>query len=242
MATIDGSIVIISMPAIFRGIHLDPHGPWQHQLPAVDDHRATCWSRRCWWSRSAGSATCSAGSGSTTSASSSSRWPRSRLSLDPLLGPPGALWLILWRIVQAFGGAMLMANAAAILTDAFPARQRGMALGINQIAGMAGQFIGLLLGGVLAAWDWRAIFWINVPIGVFGTIWSYRKLREISTSNTGAGSTGGATSRSRSAPACSSSRSPTASSLTAATRPGWTSPRVLGGLGRRRAAAGRASA
>jgi MFS family permease len=101
------------------------------------------------------------------------------LSLDPLIGASGALWLILWRIVQAFGGAMLMANSAAILTDAFPARQRGMALGINQICGISGQFIGLLLGGVLAAWDWRAVFWINVPIGIFGTYWSYKKLREI---------------------------------------------------------------
>src|SRR5258707_15544227 len=91
------------------------------------------------------------------------------------------MWLILWRLVQAFGGAMLMANAAAILTDAFPARQRGMALGINQICGISGQFIGLVLGGVLAAWDWRAVFWVNVPIGVFGTVWSYLKLREIAT-------------------------------------------------------------
>ena len=113
---------------------------------------------------------------------------------------------------------MLMANSAAILTDAFPARQRGMALGINQICGISGQFIGLMLGGVLAAWDWRAVFWVNVPIGVFGTIWSYRKLREIATVRPGR-STGGATSPSRRAPACCSSRSPTASSRTAGTRP-----------------------
>src|SRR5262249_42459381 len=103
------------------------------------------------------------------------------LSLDPLAGPPGALWLIGWRLVQASGGAMLMANAAAILPDAFPARQRGMALGINQIAGIAGQFVGLLLGGLLAAWDWRAVFWVNVPIGVVGTVWSYLSLRGVAT-------------------------------------------------------------
>jgi MFS family permease len=101
------------------------------------------------------------------------------LSLDPYKGQQGALWLILWRFVQAFGGAMLMANSAAILTDAFPANRRGMALGINQIAAVSGQFIGLLLGGVLAAWDWRLVFWINVPIGVVGTIWSYKSLHEI---------------------------------------------------------------
>src|SRR5262249_36876383 len=103
------------------------------------------------------------------------------LSLDPLTGPPGALWLIGWRLVPAFGGAVVMAAPAAILPDASPARQRGMALGINQIAGIAGQFVGLLLGGLLAAWDWRAVFWVNVPIGVVGTVWSYLSLREIAT-------------------------------------------------------------
>ena len=74
---------------------------------------------------------------------------------------------------------MLMANSTAILTDAFPAEQRGMALGINQVAAMAGSFIGLVLGGVLAEWDWRSVFWVSVPIGVLGTIWSYRSLHEI---------------------------------------------------------------
>jgi MFS family permease len=103
------------------------------------------------------------------------------LSLDPLTGSGGALWLIGWRFVQAFGGAMLMANSAAILTDAFPANKRGMALGINQIAGISGQFVGLLLGGLLAAWDWRLVFWVNVPIGLFGTVWAYKSLREIAT-------------------------------------------------------------
>ena len=85
-------------------------------------------------------------------------------------------------MIQAFGGAMLMSNSAAILTDAFPANKRGMALGINQIAGISGQFVGLLLGGLLAAVDWRLVFWVNVPIGIFGTIWSYKKLREVATS------------------------------------------------------------
>src|SRR5262249_17468356 len=101
------------------------------------------------------------------------------LSLDPLSHGPGALWLIGWRIVQAFGGARLTGHSAATLTDAFPARQRGMALGINQIAALAGQFLGLLAGGLLATIDWRAVFWVSVPIGLVGTIWSYRSLREI---------------------------------------------------------------
>src|SRR5260221_694671 len=76
---------------------------------------------------------------------------------------------------------MLMSNSAAILTDAVPANRRGMALGVNQIAGISGQFVGLLLGGLLAAWDWRAVFWINVPIGAFGTVWAYRSLHELAT-------------------------------------------------------------
>jgi len=180
MATIDTSIVIIAMPAIFRGIHLDPTDPgnisyllWMiigyllvtAVLVVTLGRLGDMFGRVRIYNL---------GFVVFTLASIA-------LSLDPLTGPPGALWLILWRLAQAFGGAMLMANAAAILTDAFPARQRGMALGINQICGISGQFIGLVLGGVLAAWDWRAVFWVNVPIGVFGTVWSYLKLREIAT-------------------------------------------------------------
>jgi MFS family permease len=100
------------------------------------------------------------------------------LSLDPFTGGRGALWLIGWRVVQAVGGAMLMASSAAIITDAFPAQQRGMALGVNIVAAIAGSFLGLVLGGVLAEWDWRSVFWVNVPIGLLGTVWAFRSLRE----------------------------------------------------------------
>ena len=93
---------------------------------------------------------------------------------------------------------MLMANSAAIITDAFPARQRGMALGINMVAGIAGSFIGLVLGGLLAEWNWRSIFWVNVPIGLLGTVWAYRSLHDTGVRRP-AGSTGGATSPSPSA-------------------------------------------
>ena len=107
------------------------------------------------------------------------------LSFDPFDGSGGAQWLIGWRVVQALGGSMLTANSAAILTDAFPAEQRGLALGVNQMAAIAGQFIGLVAGGLLAAVDWRAVFWVNVPVGVFGTVWAYRKLRDTGVRNPG---------------------------------------------------------
>ena len=126
---------------------------------------------------------------------------------------------------------MLMANSAAILTDAFPANQRGMALGINQIAGISGQFIGLLLGGLLAAWDWRAVFWVNVPIGVFGTVWAYRSLREIAEHPAGQHRLVGQHHLRGRCRRPAGRPSPTASSPTAGTPTGWTSPWVLGGPG-----------
>jgi len=94
-------------------------------------------------------------------------------------GSSGALEIIGFRMVQAVGGAMLMANSAAILTDAFPHNQRGMALGINQIAALAGSFLGILVGGFLSQFSWRWVFLFNVPIGIIGVVWSYLVLKEI---------------------------------------------------------------
>ncbi|HKB61182.1 MAG TPA: MFS transporter, partial [Gallionellaceae bacterium] len=94
-------------------------------------------------------------------------------------GDAGALELIVMRMVQAVGGAMLMANSAAILTDAFPETERGTALGVNQIAGMAGGFLGVVVGGLVSQAGWRWVFLFNVPIGLIGTLWSYWKLREL---------------------------------------------------------------
>ena len=101
------------------------------------------------------------------------------LSVTWLHGTAAAWWLIVMRILQGVGGAMLMANSSAILTDAFPADERGLALGLNQVAGIAGSFIGLVLGGVLGPISWRYVFLVSVPFGVLGTIWSYLKLREL---------------------------------------------------------------
>jgi MFS family permease len=180
MATIDASIVIVAMPAIFRGIGLNPltagnvtYLLWmilgyllvQSVLVVTLGRLGDMFGRVKIYNL---------GFVVFTLASIA-------LSLDPLTGTHGAMWLIGWRFVQAFGGAMLMANSAAILTDAFPANKRGMALGVNQIAGISGQFVGLLLGGLLAAVNWRLVFWVNVPIGLFGTIWAYKSLREIAT-------------------------------------------------------------
>jgi MFS family permease len=177
MASLDGSIVIIALPAIFRGIHLDPLAPgniayllWmimgyrlvQAVLVVTLGRLGDMFGRVRIYN---------AGFVVFTIASI-------LLSFDPFDGGHGALWLIGWRVLQAIGGSMLMANSAAILTDAFPASKRGFALGTNQIAGLAGQFIGLVAGGLLAAWDWRAVFWVNVPVGVFGTLWAYRRLRD----------------------------------------------------------------
>ncbi|MFF8404651.1 MFS transporter [Streptomyces sp. NPDC015684] len=177
IATMDASIVIISLPAIFRGIGLDPLAAgnigyllWMilgyllvsAVLVVVLGRLGDMFGRVRIYNL-----------GFLVFAGASVA-----LSLDPLRAGAGALWLILWRIVQAFGGSMLTANSAAILTDAFPTRQRGMALGINQITALAGQFLGLLAGGLLAAVDWRAVFWVSVPVSITGTVWSYLSLRE----------------------------------------------------------------
>jgi MFS family permease len=177
MSALDSSIVIIALPAIFRGIHLDPlaAGNIFYLLWMIMGYRlvqavlvVTLGRLGDMFGRvriyNAGFAVFTAAS--------------ILLSFDPFAGTSAALWLIGWRVLQATGGSMLTANSAAILTDAFPADRRGFALGINQVAAIAGQFIGLVAGGVLAALDWRAIFWVNVPVGVFGTVWAYRKLRE----------------------------------------------------------------
>src|SRR5215475_268287 len=177
MASLDGSVVIIALPAIFKGIDLDPLGAGNisYLLWMIMGYRLVqavlvvnlgklgdMFGRVKMYN---------AGFVVFTIASI-------LLSFDPFHAASAALWLIGWRLLQAIGGAMLMANSAAILTDAFPAERRGFALGTNQIAALAGMFIGLVAGGLLAAWDWRAVFWINLPVGVFGTLWAYLKLRD----------------------------------------------------------------
>jgi MFS family permease len=101
------------------------------------------------------------------------------LTITWMSGTAAALWLVIMRVFQGVGAAFLIANSSAILTDAFPEDERGMALGINQVAGISGSFIGLVLGGILGPIQWRLIFLVSVPIGLFATIWAYRSLREV---------------------------------------------------------------
>ena len=177
MSSLDGSIILIALPAIFNGIHLDPLAPGNiaYLLWMIMGYRLV----QAVFVVNLGRLgdilgrvrIYNLGFVVFTVASI-------LLSLDPFTGAHAALWLIGWRFGQAFGGSMLSANSAAILTDAFPREQRGFALGVNQAAVFAGQFIGLTAGGLLAAWDWRAVFWVNVPVGVAGTLWAYFRLRE----------------------------------------------------------------
>jgi MFS family permease len=184
MSSLDGSIVIISLPAIFRGIHLDPLGSGNisYLLWMIMGYRLVQAVFVVTVGRLGdmfGRVRIYNGGFMVFTVASV------LLSFDPFRGGHGALWLIGWRVLQALGGSMLTANSAAILVDAFPNEQRGLALGINQIAAIAGQFIGLVAGGLLAALDWRAVFWVNVPVGVYGTVWAYTRLREVGERNRG---------------------------------------------------------
>jgi MFS family permease len=178
LATLDVSITIIAMPDIFRGIYLDPLVPgnsfyllWMilgymivGSVLIVSLGRLGDMFGRV--------RIYNLGFVIYTAASLF-------LTVNWLTGKAGADYLIVFRMVQGIGGACLMANAAAIITDAFPENQRGMALGINNIVGVSGMFVGLVLGGLLAPVNWRLVFLISVPVGLFGTVWAYLKLREV---------------------------------------------------------------
>ncbi len=178
-ATINMSILLIALPNIFRGIHIDPLAPgntayllWlilgflvTMAVLVVSLGRLGDMFGRVQMFR-LGFAVFSVFS--------------VLLSITWMNGSAGALWLIIMRVGQGVGGALIFANSSAILTDAFPQNQRGLALGVNSIAALAGSFIGLVLGGVLAPVSWRLVFLISVPVGLIGTYWSYRSLRDLS--------------------------------------------------------------
>jgi MFS family permease len=178
MATINSSIVLIALPDIFRGIHLNPLG--------AGNSSYLLWMIMGFLVATAVLVVSFGRVGDI--------YGRVRmftigfaiftvfsvlLSITWLHGGEGAMWMIIMRIGQGVGGAFLFANSSAILTDAFPHNQRGLALGVNTVAGIAGSFIGLVLGGVLGPVSWRLVFLVSVPVGLFGTLWSWRKLVDL---------------------------------------------------------------
>ncbi|HYA77633.1 MAG TPA: MFS transporter, partial [Verrucomicrobiae bacterium] len=178
MASIDSTIVLIALPAIFRGINLDPFTSFQYLLWLLFGYSIVTATLLVTFGRisdmfgrvrlyNLGFAIFTAGS--------------VLCSLTPSQGTLGAIELIIFRIIQGIGGAFLFANGAAIITDAFPPNERGKALGISQVAFLAGSLLGLVLGGILAVIDWRWVFIVSVPVGVVGTVWSYWKLKELGT-------------------------------------------------------------
>ena len=177
MATINGSIILISLPAVFRGVGINPLSSsnvgyllWLLQgyllvtavlvvsLGRLGDIMGRVRIYNLGFAVFTGAAIL--------------------LSLDPLRGGDGAMWLVVWRVVQGVGGAMLFANSSAIIVDAFPEDRRGFAVGINQVAAIGGSFVGLILGGLLSIVDWRIIFWVSVPFGLLGTVWAYISLHD----------------------------------------------------------------
>jgi MFS family permease len=178
LATIDSSIMLISLPDIFRGINIDPlvagnsfYLLWMilsflivtSVLVVSLGRLGDMYGRVRMYNLGFAVYT----------------FFSLVLTVTWLSGPAGAIWLVVFRVFQGVGAAFLIANSSAILTDAFPENQRGMALGINQVAGISGVFIGLVLGGLLGPIQWRLIFLVSVPLGLFGTVWAYRSLREV---------------------------------------------------------------
>jgi MFS family permease len=179
MATINSSIVLIALPDIFRGIHINPleSGNTSYLLWMIMGFLVV-------------TAVLVVGFGRLGDMYGRVRmynlgfavfsFASILLAVTWMDGSSGALWLIGWRIIQGVGGAFLMANSSAILTDAFPLKQRGLALGISGVAAIAGSFLGLVIGGVLGPVQWHLVFLVSVPFGVFGTIWAYLKLHDTS--------------------------------------------------------------
>ncbi len=177
MVTINQSILLISLPDIFRGIHLQPLAPGNTSyflwilmgyllvtavLVVSFGRVGDMYGRVRMYNMGFAIFTLFS----------------ILLSVTWLTGAAGALWIIFMRVGQGVGGAFLFANSSAIITDAFPEDERGKAQGISGIALVTGSFIGLILGGLLAPIEWRLVFLVSVPFGLFGTVWAYLKLRD----------------------------------------------------------------
>jgi MFS family permease len=178
LATLNGTSLIIALPVIFRGIHLNPLQP--ASFPYL------LWIMMGYMLVSAAVVVTVGRIGDMFGRVKMYNLGFAWFTVSAILlstvwstGTNGALELVILRMVQAIGGALLMANSAAIITDAFPAEQLGFALGMNMVVGIVGSFLGILVGGLLSQVGWRWVFLANVPIGAFGTVWAYLKLKEI---------------------------------------------------------------
>ncbi len=177
MATIDASIVLISLPDIFRGIQLDPLTPGNTSY--------FLWLLTGYMLVTAVLVVSFGRLGDIVGRVRMYNMGFAIFTLFSILlsvtwlhGRDAALFMIVMRLMQGVGGAFIMANTAAILTDAFPPNQRGLALGTNMVAAIAGSFIGLVLGGILGPIDWRLVFWVSVPVGIIGTVWGVINLKD----------------------------------------------------------------
>ena len=178
LATLNGTSLIIALPVIFRGIHLNPLEP--ANFPYL------LWIMMGYMLVSAAVVVTVGRIGDMFGRVRMYNLGFAWFTVSAILlstvwstGSSGALELVILRMVQAVGGALLMANSAAIITDAFPAEQLGFALGMNMVVGIVGSFLGILVGGLLSQVGWRWVLLANVPVGVFGTIWAFVKLKEI---------------------------------------------------------------
>src|SRR5258708_10660787 len=181
LGAMDSSIILISLPDIFKGLHVNPLAPAEtgNLLWMLLGYQVVTATLLVMLGRLAdvrgrvriynmGFAIFSVGSVLLYIVP----------ELTPQLGDTAVFELILFRLIQGLGAACLIANSTAILTDAFPPEQRGLALGINMVAALGGSLVGLLLGGFLAAISWRWVFLISVPFGIIGTVWAYISLRD----------------------------------------------------------------
>ncbi len=175
MVSVNGSITLISLPAIFNGINIDPLTSFQYLIWVLMGYSLVTATLLLSFGRlsdmygrvklyNIGFAIFTLGS--------------VLLFLTPDKGDAGALEIIAFRLVQAVGASFTFSNSAAILTDAFPPDERGKALGLNTMAFLSGQFVGLILGGILAFYNWRYVFLVSVPVGILGTVWAFLKLKE----------------------------------------------------------------